>query len=311
MSESKLDTQEQVSTIWNLGGLTWRQLARKVWGGINDEDLLGRSSELAYNFILAIFPLLVFLLSLFGLFAARGTVLRNNLLTHFSQVLPPDAFGLINRTLQEIMKNASNGKVTFGIVLTLYFASGGMTSMISGLNAAYALRETRSWLKVHAVAFLLTLAISVLVIVALIAVLSGGYLANIAGAHFGLRTYAIIGWKVAQWVVAAAFITFSFSLIYYFGPDVKEQHWYWITPGSVLGVLLWIAVSFGFLVYLHFFNSYSRTYGSLGAVMILLMWLYVTGFSFLVGGEINAQIEHAAARRGHPEAKAPGEKKAA
>jgi len=142
-------------------------------------------------------------------------------------------------------------------------------------------------------------------------VLSGGYLANIAGAHFGLRTYAIIGWKVAQWVVAAAFITFSFSLIYYFGPDVKEQHWYWITPGSVLGVLLWIAVSFGFRLYLHFFNSYSRTYGSLGAVMILLMWLYVTGFSFLVGGEINAQIEHAAARRGHPEAKAPGEKKAA
>jgi len=92
---------------------------------------------------------------------------------------------------------------------------------------------------------------------------------------------------------------------------LEEQHWYWITPGSIIGVLLWIAASFGFRAYLHFFNTYSKTYGSLGAAMILLMWLYITGFSFLIGGEINAQIEHAAAKRGHPEANAPGEKKAA
>ena len=91
-----------------------------------------------------------------------------------------------------------------------------------------------------------------------------------------------------------------------FGAVAKESG-----PPSLIGVLVWIAASFGFRAYLHFFNSYSKTYGSLGAVMILLMWLYVTSFAFLVGGEINAQIEHAAARRGHPEAKAPGEKKAA
>ena len=97
-------------------------------------------------------------------------------------------------------------------------------------------------------------------------------------------------------------------LIYYFGLDIKEQHWYWITPGSVFGVLLWLTASFLFRVYLHFFNSYSQTYGCLGAAMILLLWFYVTGFVFLVGGEINAQIEHAAARHGHPEAKAQARK---
>jgi membrane protein len=209
------------------------------------------------------------------------------------------------------MKNASNGKLTFGILLTLWFASGGMTSMISGLNGAYEIRETRSWFKVHAIAFVLTLAISLLVIFALVTVLAGGYLTTVIGTYYGLGQFAIVGWKMAQWVVAAVFITFSFSMIYYFGPDVEEQHWYWITPGSIFGVLLWIAASSGFRAYLHFFNNYSRTYGSLGAVMILLIWLYVTGLSFLVGGEINAQIEHAAALRGHPEAKAPGEKKAA
>jgi membrane protein len=114
-----------------------------------------------------------------------------------------------------------------------------------------------------------------------------------------------------QWIAVLFFLSLAFSLIYYFGPDLKEQHWYWITPGSVLGVLLWLAASWAFRAYLHFFNTYSRTYGSLGAVMILLMWLYVTGLAFLIGGEINADIEHAAAVRGHPEAKAPGEKKAA
>lgn len=311
MAESKLSTVEQVSTIWNLGGLTLRQLGKRVIAGINEDNLTGRAAELAFNSVLALFPMFIFLLSLLGLFASRGTMLRTNLLSYFSQVLPPAAFQLISHTLNEVMNNASNGKVTFGIVLTVWFASGGMNSMVSALNGAYQLKERRSWFKVRAVSFALTIAISLLIILALVAVLSGGHLANVIADRYGLGQVAVLGWRVAQTVVAIAFVTLSFSLIYYFAPDLEEQHWYWITPGSIFGVLLWIAASFGFRGYLHFFNTYSKTYGSLGAVMILLMWLYVTGFSFLVGGEINAQIERAAARRGHPEAKAPGQKKAA
>ena len=311
MAKSKLNTVDQVSTIWNLGGLTLRQLAKSVISGINEDNLTGRAAELAFNFVLALFPMFIFLLSLLGLFASRGTMLRTNLLSYFSQVLPPAAFQLISHTLNEVMINASNGKITFGILLTAWFASGGMSSMVSALNGAYQLKERRSWFKVRAISFALTIAISLLIILALVAVLSGGHLANVIGDRYGLGEVAVLGWRVAQTVVAIIFVTLSFSLIYYFAPDLEEQHWYWITPGSVVGVLLWIAASFGFRAYLHFFNTYSRTYGSLGAVMILLMWLYVTGFSFLVGGEINAQIEHAAARRGHPEAKAPGQQKAA
>jgi membrane protein len=209
------------------------------------------------------------------------------------------------------MSNASNGKLTFGIVLTIWFASGGMSSLFSALNGVYEVRETRSFIKIRAISFTLTIAISALIILALVVVLSGGYLADTVGAYYGLRNPAVEIWKVLQWPVAIAFVTLAFSMIYYFAPDLEEQHWYWITPGSISGVLLWIVASFAFRAYLHFFNTYSRTYGSLGAVMILLMWLYVTGFAFLLGGEINAQIEHAAARRGHPEAKSAGEKKAA
>jgi membrane protein len=311
MGKSDLSTSEQVSTIWSLGGLTIGQLVRKVIAGVNQDNLTGRAAELAFNFVLALFPLFIFLLSVLGLFAARAIALREDLFVYVSQVLPPDAAQVVGKTLNEVMRNASNGKLTFGIVLTVWFASGGMTSLMSALNGVYRVNERRSWVKVRAISFVLTIAISLLIILALVIVLSGGYLANRVGVYFGLHDVAVLTSRVVQWPVAIAFVTVSFSLIYYFAPDLEEQHWYWITPGSILGVLLWIGASFAFRAYLHFFNTYSRTYGSLGAVMILMMWLYVTGFAFLLGGDINAQIEHAAARRGHPEAKAPGEKKAA
>lgn len=311
MADSNLSTTEQISTIWNLGGLTFRQLLKKVFGGIDEDNLIGRAAELAFNFVLALFPLFIFLFSLLGVFASRGTALRDNLFSYVYQVLPTAAAEVVGNTLHEVMANASNSKLTFGILLTIWFASGGMSSLISALNGVYEVKEVRSFIKIRAISFVLTIAISVLIILALIVVLSGGYLADTVGAYYGLRNAAVATWKILQWPVAIAFVTLAFSMIYYFAPDLEEQHWYWITPGSIFGVLLWIATSFAFRAYLHFFNTYSRTYGSLGAVMILLMWLYVTGFAFLLGGEINAQIEHAAAKRGHPEAKPVGEKKAA
>lgn len=308
MEASQLTTTEQLESIWSLGGLTVGKLAKKVWAGINDIDLFGLASELAFSFILSLFPLLIFLLSVFGLFASRGTQLRTSLMFYLAQALPPAAFDLVSKTITEVSRNSSSGKITFGLFLALITASGGVSAMMSGLDHAYSVKESRSWFKVRAIALALTVVLAILVIAALALVLAGGHIANWAGAYFHAGAVFVIAWEVVQWIAALFFIVLTFSLIYYYGPDLKEQHWYWITPGSILGVLLWVAVSFGFRAYLHYFNTYSKTYGSLGAVMILLMWFYVTGFAFLAGGEINAQIEHAAALRGHPEAKAPGEK---
>jgi membrane protein len=311
MAKSELTTTEQVTSIWGLGGLSANQLTKKVWRAINDNFLLDRAAGLAFNFITAIFPLLVFLITLLGMFASRGTSLRTSLMEYLAQVLPPDAYQVVTHTLLEISQNAGGGKLTVGIVLTLWFASGGMNSMISALNGAYEVRDSRPFFKVRATAVVLTFAVSILIVSALISVLAGSYAVKVLGAKLGMGTFAMVSWRVVQIVLALAFVALSFSLIYYFGPDLHEQHWYWITPGSILGVLLWVAASFGFRLYLHFFNSYSKSYGSLGAAIILLMWLYITGLAFLIGGEVNAQIEHATAKRGHPEAKAPGEKMAA
>lgn len=311
VATSILSTKDQLKSIWQLGGLTPIQLTKRVWHEIDDDDLLGRSSELAYNFILALFPALLFLIALFGLFASRGSDLRGHLLFYFSQILPPTAFDLVNRTITEVSQNSGGGKLTFGILVTLWFASRGTSSMMSALNVAYGVREKRSWIKTHLISVGLTAGISILVTSALAMILIGPNASDAVGSFLHLGSAFIFAWKVVQYPAALFSVVLAFSLIYYFGPDLKEQHWYWITPGSVAGVLLWLAASSGFRLYLHYFNSYSKTYGSLGAVMILLVWFYVTGLAFLLGAEVNSEIEHAAADRGHPEAKAEGQKAAA
>jgi membrane protein len=275
---------------------------------VNDNNLFGRASELAYSYLLALFPMLIFLLSCFGLFASQSSGLIKNLFFYFSRVLPPAAYDVITKTISEVTRHSGSAKITFGLLLALVSASGGMNSMISALNGAYGVRDARPWYKTRTIAIILTIAISILIFAALFVVLLGGNVADWVGQHLQIGSLAITAWKLVQWPAALFFVVLSFSLIYYFGPDVKEQHWYWITPGSLVGVLLWVIFSAAFRVYLHFFNSYSKTYGSLGAVIILLLWFYVTGLAFTVGGQINAEVEHAAALNGHPEAKAPGEK---
>jgi membrane protein len=180
---------------------------------------------------------------------------------------------------------------------------------MDALNRCYHVKDSRPWWKQRLMAIALTVAISVLTIAALAIVLYGGDIVNFVGSHLGLSSLAVIAWRVVQWPIALFFVVLSFALLYYWSPDT-EQQWMWITPGSVVGVLTWIGASLLFRVYLHFFDSYSKTYGSLGAVIVLLLWLYISGMAILLGGEINSEIENAAAERGHPEAKEAGEKAA-
>lgn len=291
MAPSGRSAGKQLESIWKLGGLTFSQLARRVVRGIQEDDLFGRASELAYNFLLALFPLLLFVLTLFGLFASRSRELQNSLLSYFADFLPPAAFQLLKAITIEMAANATSGKLTFGIVLTLWFASGGTSSMISTLDAIYHVRESRSWFRGRIIALGLTIAILVLLITSLLIVLVGGHFTDWVGMKLHLTSIIVIAWKGLQWLAVVLFLTLSFSLIYYFGPSLEQRRWHWITPGSIFGGCLWLAASAGLRIYLHFFNTYTATYGSLAAMMILLVWLYVTGLAFLIGGEINAQIE--------------------
>lgn len=294
MAPSSSSTGKQLESTWKLGGLTFWQLVRRVVHGIQEDNLFGRASELAYNFLLALFPLLLFVLTLFGLFASRSSELQNSLLSYFADFLPPSAFQLLKAITIEMAANATSGKLTFGIILTLWFASGGTSSMISTLDAIYHVRESRSWFRGRVIALGLTIAILTLLLTSLVIVLVGENFTDWIGMRLHLKSIVVIAWKGLQWVAVVLFLTLSFALIYYFGPSLEQRKWHWITPGSIFGGFLWLAASAGLRVYLHFFNTYTATYGSLAAMMILLVWLYVTGLSFLIGGEINAQIERRA-----------------
>jgi membrane protein len=278
-------------SVGKLGGLTPWQLTRKVWAEIGSKHLLGRASELAFDFLFALFPLILFMLTLFGLFASHRVELQQDFLSYFADFLPPTAFDLLRKTTAELAAHAGEGKLTIGILLALWFASGGVTSMISALNLAYRVDETRSWLRVRAIALALTLGISILLFAALILVLISGRVTDWLGAQIGLEPAVVAFWKIAQWPAAIIFLLLSFSLIYFFGPNSPQKRWHWLTPGSAFGTCMWLLGSVGFRAYLRFLNSYSASYGSLGAVMVLLAWLYIAGLSFLIGGEINAQIE--------------------
>jgi membrane protein len=294
MTLSSRSGRQHFKTIWKLGGLTLGELSKRVVQSALENDLIGRASGLAFDFLLALFPLFVFLLALFGLFASRSIQLRTGLLSYFADFLPPLAFQLLRTTTEELASTATKEKLTIGILFSLWFASGGVASLISALNVAYRTREVRSWFQVRAIALGLTLVISIFIFSALCIVLVSGRLVDWAGSELHIAVGTVAVWKALQWPVAVLFVTLSHTLIYSCAAHARMRRWYWITPGSAFGALLWLAASGGFRLYLRYFNHYTAIYGSLGALVILVVWLYVTGLAFLIGGEINANIERAA-----------------
>ncbi|HEY6187855.1 MAG TPA: YihY/virulence factor BrkB family protein [Pyrinomonadaceae bacterium] len=297
-----------MASLWRLGGLSWMDLGKRVWGEIQEDDVFGRAAQLAYYFLLALFPLLLFLTSTIGLIMGSGTGLRHSLFNYLSKVLPGDAFKLVDSTMFEVSQSSGGGKVAFGILAALWAASNGMGAVTQALNVAYDVEESRPWWKQRLTAVGLTVALSVLIISALVLVLYGGRIIEHVAGGYGFGEVFTLTWKVLQLPIAIAFILIAFALIYYLAPDLHDQKWTWVTPGSAIGVCLWLLISFGFRLYLHFFNSYGATYGSLGAVIVLMLWLYLTGAAILIGGEVNSEIENAAAKAGAPDAKEKGEK---
>ena len=291
---------------WKLGGLTKRQLMKRLYYEMDEDDVLTRAAALAYYFILALVPMIFFLMAILGLFA-RSHDLQSGLLHYTSQIMPKDASRLVQSSLQEITYSSSALKLALGLILALWSGSGGISSIMDALNRCYEIKEFRPWWRRRLVSIVLTIAISALIIVALVIVLYGGNIVDFIGLQVGLSTAAVMIWHLAQWPIVLLFVITSFALLYYWGPDAKQE-WRWVTPGSLVGVVVWIGVSMLFRAYLHFFNTYNKTYGALGVVIVLLFWLYISGFAVLLGGEINSEIENAAARLGHPEAKDAGEK---
>jgi membrane protein len=279
-------------SLWKFGGLTPLKLTQLGIKKIGEDELSTRATSLSYYFLMALFPMFLFLVSLIGVFAGPGSQLRENIITALGRLAPGSASDLVHNVVNQTFTNSSGIKLAAGILGALWVASGGMGAVVTSLNVIYQTEEGRPWWKRNLIIVSLTLAVGVLMILAIVLLLYGGKIGELIAAHVGLGNVFSLAWKILQWPVTFAAMFFSYSIVYYFAPDLEERKWYWVTPGAVVGVAVWLIASFGFRIYLHFFNSYSATYGSLGAVVILMLWLYITGLAILIGGEVNWVIEN-------------------
>ncbi|HEX8735045.1 MAG TPA: YihY/virulence factor BrkB family protein [Pyrinomonadaceae bacterium] len=266
--------------------LSWTEIKKffvRLYKKTNDDDIFGNAAQVAFYFSFALFPLLLFLITLFGIILNSADDLRGELFSYLRQVMPGSAFDLVQTTLKEVTENSSGGKLTIGILITLWSASAGIDNLRGALNEVYNLKETRSWWKTKLLAVLLTLGIGILAFVAIGSLFYGTQLLD-----YLLPVDSPYILMPLRWIIVLGVLILTFALIYNFAPNHDAFDWKWITPGAIIGIILWLLSSGIFRIYLRYFDSYAKTYGSLGAVIILLLWLYLTALVILIGGAINA-----------------------
>ena len=283
-----------------LGGLSVKELATRVIKEVREDDALGWAAQLAYYLLFAVFPFFLFVTALLGFLPIPNLLER--ILAGLAMVLPGEAVTLLQDNIRQLVTEQKGGLLSFGILAALWSSSSAVVAITAALNQAYDVEEGRPWWKVRGVALLLTMGLSLFLLLAVVLLVFGPQLGGGLAALVGLGTVFEVLWNLLRWPVSAGLLTVALALVYYCAPDV-EQEWKWMTPGAIFAVLATLLTSLGFSLYVSHFGSYNTTYGSLGAVIVFLTWLYLTGLCLLVGGEINAEIAHAT-----PGGTAPGRK---
>ena len=272
----------------------WMAVMKRTWTEAGKDNLNLIAAGVAFFFFLALVPLLASLVLTYGLVADPMTVVKH--LQGLTQVLPADAARLIGEQLMSVTQ-AARGEKGFGLLLALLLALyGGMrgaSSIITALNIVYEEEEERGFIRTTLLAFVMTVGVVIVGVVGIIAVSVMGFVDEVLS---GLGPIAHTLIRLMSWALAAALASFSIAAVYRYGPDRDEPKWRWLTPGSIVATLLWLAVTLGFAFYVSNFGSYNATYGSLGAVVVLLMWLYLSAYVLLLGAELNSELEHQTAR---------------
>jgi membrane protein len=291
-------SRSPLQNLWNLQGIPAKVVIRRTWKAVLADRLFDRAAELGFYFLFALFPTLLCASSLLGLAARSADQIYDRLLHYLALVIPTSALSTVLETFNETTAAASSGKLTFGLIAAIWSASVGVSAIQDALNLVYKVQDTRSYVRARIYAIGLTITLSVIVTLILSTMLGGDFIAGVALREIHGHVVAVAAGMAARlvgWTLATCLLTLSFAVIYYWAPDVKTRHWHWTTPGSALGIIGWLVASLGLRAYLHFYNTYSLTYGSLGAVIILLTWFYITGLMLLLGAELNSEIEAAAA----------------
>lgn len=285
--------------------MSWGELMKRTLSAALEDNVMGLAAQQAYYFFFALFPALLALISLASFFPVAN--LTDELVRYLSQVAPKDVIDIVTQQLSQISESRAGGLLTFAFLVTLWTTSTAVVSMTTTLNAAYDVTESRQWWKVRIIAIGLTIGLALFILISMTLVVAGPPLARTVAENVGLGPVFVWTWYILQWPLIFTLVATGVALVYYFAPDV-EQEWVWLTPGSILATLLWVGVSLGFSYYVSNFGDYG-TYGVIGAVMVLMLWFWLSGLAILFGAELNAEIEHASPHGKDIGEKIPGEKK--
>ena len=271
-------------------GVPLFELIKRTAKEVIDDDCVSTAAQLAYYFALALFPALLFVVALAS-YLPYDVV--NDVVSALAPIAPPEVLTIIHKQLESIVSGDQSGLLTVGILGAIWSSSGAMTSIVSALNTAYDIPETRPWWKVRLLAIALTIGLVLFVLLAFTLIVIGPELGRWLETSLGLTGIFDTVWNVARWPVILALATTGVAIVLYYAPDA-DQDWVWITPGSIVTTILWILFSLGFRFYVTTVGDYTATYGALAGAAILLLWLYLSGLALLIGGELNSEIEHAA-----------------
>ena len=274
----------------DLGGRSWFAVMKRTVKEFREDNLTDWAAALTYYAVLALFPAIIALVSIVGLAGKSAT---DTLIKNVETVTSGPARNVLTNAFTGLSANRGTAGALFvvGIVLALWSASGYIGAFMRASNAIYEVQEGRPFWKLRPLQMLVTLVMMLLVALAVIGIVVSGPLAKGVGQTIGIGDTGVTVWNYAKWPVILVVVITCFSLLYYAAPNVKQPGFRWISPGAVLGVVLWLVASVGFAFYVANFSSYNKTYGSLGGVIAFLVWLWITNVAVLLGAELDAELE--------------------
>lgn len=261
--------------------------SKELYKRITNDDYFGLSAQLAYFFLLSLFPLLLFSITLMGYLPLDQDILLNLL----SSVAPAESMDFISTNLAEIVNNQNTGILSFSIIGTLWSASNGVNAITRALNQAYQVEENRSFFIGRIIAIIMTVSMIAVIVVAILLQVLGRTIGIYLFSLFGLTEDFIKLWEMLRWSISSLVFFTAFLFLYKFAPNHKV-YFKEAAVGAVFATLCWQIVSYGFSHFVNTLGNYSATYGSLGAVIILMIWFYISGFIIILGGVINAILEN-------------------
>src|SRR3954449_1886530 len=287
---SDVDEGRAPDDVTDLPKQSWKGVLKRAIREFNEDKVTDWAAALTYYAVLSIFPMLLALISLLGLFGQSAT---QPLLDNISAIAPGPAKDIVTQAIQNLQKSQGAAGVLFfvGLAAALWSASGYVGAFMRASNDIWDVEEGRPAWKTIPLRLAVTALLLVLLSISALAVVLTGPLAKTIGDIIGLGSTAVMVWDIAKWPVLILLVSFMIALLYYAAPNVKHPKFQWVSPGSMIAVVLWIAASALFAFYVGNFGSYNKTYGALGGVIVFLTWLWITNVVILFGAELNAEVE--------------------